>query len=104
MKFVVVKDCAGVVIRGMDVFCEYGSVIDLQANRLTFRKPVSTPGEPEVTSAAVRLADHVNLLPRSSIYVPVGTETVMCGKALLEKKHSTAPRKRNRYFTGRNGA
>ncbi|KAM7313892.1 uncharacterized protein ISCGN_003679 [Ixodes scapularis] len=85
VKFVVLQDCSRDVILGMDFLCEYGAVIDLGANRLTLRKPVSPPEEPKATSSAVRvLASHVNLPPRSSVFVPVGITEAFCGEVLLE--------------------
>ena len=72
----------------MDFLCEYGAVIDLEANELTLRKPAPTLDDQTTTSApsaAVRvLSIHVNLPPRSSVLVPVGTGTAVCGEALLE--------------------
>ncbi|KAM7315693.1 hypothetical protein ISCGN_005476, partial [Ixodes scapularis] len=46
VKFVVLQDCSRDVILGMDFLCEYGAVIDLGANQLTLRKPVSPPRRP----------------------------------------------------------
>ena len=85
VKFVVLQNCARDVILGMDFLCEYGAVIDLGANRLTLRKTVLPPQEPKPTSAAVRvIADHVNLPPRSSVFVPDVTDAATCGEVLLE--------------------
>ncbi|KAM7285659.1 uncharacterized protein ISCGN_032546 [Ixodes scapularis] len=85
VKFVVLQDCSRDVILGMDFLCEYGAVIDLGTNRLTLRKPVPPSEEPQATSPAVRvLANHVNLPPRSSVFVPVGIDEASCGEVLLE--------------------
>ncbi|KAM7303115.1 uncharacterized protein ISCGN_018623 [Ixodes scapularis] len=85
VKFVVLQDCSRDVILGMDFLCEYGAVIDLGANQLTLRKPVLPPVETNTTSNAIRvIADHVNLPPRSSVFVTVITDTAMHGEALLE--------------------
>ncbi|KAM7312853.1 hypothetical protein ISCGN_009757 [Ixodes scapularis] len=88
VKFVVLRDCARNVILGMGFLGEYSAVIDLEANQLTLRKPVMTSVNQERTSAASAtmrvLSEHVNLPPRSSVLVPVRTETAICGDALLE--------------------
>ncbi|KAM7303868.1 retropepsin-like aspartic protease [Ixodes scapularis] len=86
VKFVVLQDCSRDVILGMDFLCEYGAVIDLAANQLTLRKPVQPPAETNTTSTAIRvIADHVNLPPRSSVFVTVIiTDAAMHGEALLE--------------------
>ncbi|KAM7298500.1 uncharacterized protein ISCGN_019095, partial [Ixodes scapularis] len=85
VKFVVLQDCSRDVILGMDFLCEYGAVIDLGTNRLTLRKPVPPAEEPQATSPAVRvLANHVNLPPRSSVFVLVGIDEASCGEVLLE--------------------
>ncbi|KAM7300507.1 uncharacterized protein ISCGN_016119 [Ixodes scapularis] len=85
VKFVILQDCSRDVILGMDFLCEYGAVIDLGENRLTLRKPVPPSEKPQSASAAVRVAaDHVNLPPRSSVFVPVVTDAATCGEVLLE--------------------
>ncbi|KAM7315468.1 uncharacterized protein ISCGN_005251 [Ixodes scapularis] len=85
VKFVVLQDCSRDVILGMDFLCEYGAVIDLGTNRLTLRKPAPPAEEPKATSPTVRvLANHVNLPPRSSVFVPVGIDEASCGEVLLE--------------------
>ncbi|KAM7285274.1 uncharacterized protein ISCGN_032228 [Ixodes scapularis] len=85
VKFVVLQDCSRDVILGMDFLCEYGAVIDLRENRLTLRKPAPAVKEPKATSSTVRvLADHVNLPPRSSVFVPIGIDEAFCGDVLLE--------------------
>ncbi|KAM7310228.1 solute carrier family 22 member 2-like [Ixodes scapularis] len=85
VKFVVLQDCSRDVILGMDFLCEYGAVIDLGTNRLTLRKPAPPAEEPQATSPAVRvLANHVNLPPRSSVFVLVGIDEASCGEVLLE--------------------
>ncbi|KAM7296220.1 uncharacterized protein ISCGN_021402 [Ixodes scapularis] len=85
VKFVVLQDCSRDVILGMDFLCEYGAVIDLGANQLTLRKPVLPPVETNTTSTAIRvIADHVNLPPRSSVFVTVITDSALHGEALLE--------------------
>ncbi|KAM7313460.1 uncharacterized protein ISCGN_003324 [Ixodes scapularis] len=88
VKFVVLRDCARDVILGMDFFCEYSAVIDLETNKLRLRKPVVMTENQKTapaTSTTVRvLSDHVNLPPCSSVLVPVATEKGICGEALLE--------------------
>ncbi|KAM7295620.1 hypothetical protein ISCGN_025117 [Ixodes scapularis] len=89
VKFVVLQDCSRDVILGMDFLCEYGAVIDLGANRLTLRKPVPPPEEPKATSSAVRvLASHVNLPPRSSVFVPVGIMKLSAAKFFSKEASS----------------
>lgn len=85
MKFVVLQRCARNFILGMDFLCQYGAVKDLEVNDVTLQKPSPPPEEPKTRSSAVRVLDnHVNLQPRSSVFVPVGTYEASCVEALLE--------------------
>lgn len=85
MKFVVLQDCARDVIIGMDFLCKYGAVIDLDAKRLTLRKPVPPPKEPKATSSGVRIiAKHMNVPPRSSVFVHFGIDKGSWGEVLLQ--------------------